>query len=470
MSRHALPFPARAGTVGIKRARSRTHPRACGRCLAGRRLGFKRRACSTATRGLQRSPAPELHPCLLRTTTSPAPRARPRPPPTLRSDGRRRTTTSTSDTPRRSWLPDVLGILWVVVAAGCVLGPALAHGSSLGPYDILQQYGLNTTHIKAHNTTLGDQIRLFIPWTNLVWTQVHHGHIPLWNQYNVLGMPLAFNWESAPLSLPVIVGYLFPVHLAFTVQLIVTVLIAGTGAYVLGRVLHLGVIGSVMAATMFELSGPFIGWLGWPLASVMSWGGWLLAVAVLILRGQRRRRAITLGAVVLAFSFYAGDPEGTLLLGLAIVIFCVVVLALRLPLLRGSGPIRRPITDFVIMAVTGVLLAAPLLLPGLQVASGSNRTAVGPSNGPQNLPLKDLIHLVFQSFDGLPLAGSRWFGYSNYEETAAYVGVIGLVLAPDRRSWCVASAPRYSRSGLSWWRRDLSSSCIRSYTSWTAMS
>ena len=48
--------------------------------------------------------------------------------------------------------------------------------------------------------------------------------------------------------------------------------------------------------------------------------------------------AITLGAVVLAFSFYAGDPEGTLLLGLAIAIFCAVVLALRLPLLRGSAP------------------------------------------------------------------------------------------------------------------------------------
>ena len=122
-----------------------------------------------------------------------------------------------------------------------MLVPALAHGTSLGPYDILQNSGLNRVpNVKVHNPTLQDQIRLFIPWTSLVWTQVHQGHLPLWNPYSAVGMPLAFNWESAPLSLPVLIGYLFPVRLAYTAQLVVTVVIAGTGVYVLGRVLRLG--------------------------------------------------------------------------------------------------------------------------------------------------------------------------------------------------------------------------------------
>ena len=195
---------------------------------------------------------------------------------------------------------DVLGLAGVVVAGVLVLIPALSHGTSLGPYDILQDTGLNkVSNVKVHNSSTLDQISLFIPWTNLVWTQVHQGHLPLWNPYSALGMPLAFNWESAPFSLPVLIGYLFPVRLAYTAQVIVTVVIAGTGVYVLGKVLRLGRLGCVTAAVVFELSGPFIGLLGWPLSSVLCWGGWVLAAVALVLRGDKRAQAIVLFAVVI---------------------------------------------------------------------------------------------------------------------------------------------------------------------------
>jgi len=41
----------------------------------------------------------------------------------------------------------------------------------------------------------------------------------------------------------------------------------------------------------------------------------------------------------------------------------------------------------------------------------------------------NLVHLVLQGFDGLPVAGSRWFGTFPYVRSAAYVGVVALVLA-----------------------------------------
>ena len=49
----------------------------------------------------------------------------------------------------------------------------------------------------VRNSTTGDQIAEMIPWSNLAWLQVHPGHLPLWNPYNGLGLPLAFNWQSA---------------------------------------------------------------------------------------------------------------------------------------------------------------------------------------------------------------------------------------------------------------------------------
>ncbi len=332
---------------------------------------------------------------------------------------------------RRNWdVYDFFGLAGVVIAGVLVLVPALAHGSSIGPYDILQNSGLNKVpNVPVHNPTLQDQIRLFIPWTSLVWTQVHQGHLPLWNQYSVLGMPLAFNWESAPLSLPVLIGYLFPIRLAYTAQLVVTLVVAGTGVYVLGKVLRLGALGCMTAAIVFELSGPFIGYLGWPLSSVMSWGGWLLAALIMVLRGEKRARAIALLAIVIAFAIYAGDPEGVLLLALAAGVFTLTMLLLRASLFGGSGPVIRPVTDLVVSAVVGTALAAPLILPGLQLATGSNRTVVGPALFPKGLPPNELLHLIFQGFDGLPLLHSQWFGLSVYEGTCLYVGAIALVLA-----------------------------------------
>ncbi len=322
----------------------------------------------------------------------------------------------------------VLSVTWLVAMAAAVLGPVLAHGASFGSYDLLSQYGLLQRHgVVVHNLQAGDQIDAIIPWSRLAWTQVHQGHLPLWNPYTALGLPLAFNWQTAAFSVPALIGYLFPVDLAFSVQVVVTLVIAGTGVYVLGRVLRLSVLACTFAGTVFELSGPMVGWLGWPHGAVLSWAGWLFAAAILVvLRGGHRSRHIAFFALVLAALIYAGQPEIVILLGLALVVFVVVFVALRTLRLGGSGPIRRPILDLGVATVAGAALGAPLLWPGLPVLSASLHQTQG---GHRALPVHDFAHLFTQSFDGLPVAGNQWFGSSFYTETAAYVGVISLVLA-----------------------------------------
>ena len=335
-------------------------------------------------------------------------------------------------------LPDVLGVAWVVVAAGVVMAPALAHGWSLGPYDQLSQFGLSKSshlvlsgslHPVFHNTQISDLFREFIPWTTLAWTQVHNGLLPLWNPYSALGAPLAFNWQSATFSLPALLGYLFPVRLDFTVQVLVTLVVAGTGTYVLGRVMRLGVLGAAMAATVFELSGSFMALLGWPIASVMSWAGWLFACAILIIRGEHRLRYVILFAVALALSIYAGQPDTLIVLIVGLVVFLVVMLAIRVHRM-GLSAVTRPVIDLVAGSIAGLGLAAPLLLPAAQLSMGSIR-GVGRSSG---FPPDYLLNLVFQKFNGLPLDGALTFSFTdlhglNYVPTAVYVGAIAMVLA-----------------------------------------
>ncbi len=83
---------------------------------------------------------------------------------------------------------------------------------------------------------------------------MHHGQLPLWNPYSALGMPLAFDWQSASFSVPAVVGYLFPLRLSFTVEVFLTLVIGGTGAYVLGRVLRLGAVACIFLGSVFELA------------------------------------------------------------------------------------------------------------------------------------------------------------------------------------------------------------------------
>ncbi len=338
-------------------------------------------------------------------------------------------TTSTATT---AWWVHLVAVLWTVVLAGLSLAPALARGSMIGTYDLFAGGGLTfrpgvVVHGSYQNTDLIYQI---MQWTTLSWSQVHHGFLPLWNPYNGLGLPLAFNWQSGSFGVPSLIGYLLPVRYAFTAGVLATLIIAGTGAYVLARTLRLGLLGSIMVATVFELGGPLMGWLGYPHAQVLAWSGWLFAAGMLILRGNRRMPAIALFAVVFACAIYAGQPEVLILVIGATAIFLIVLLALRaMPTHMGfgSGPIRRPVIDLTVAALAGLGLGAPLLIPGLQLTNASVRAASMQNSA---LPAHDLTHLIFSSFDGVSVPGSFAFGYSYfYGETAAYVGIIAAVLA-----------------------------------------
>ncbi|MGD0381481.1 MAG: YfhO family protein [Acidimicrobiales bacterium] len=334
---------------------------------------------------------------------------------------------STGARPRHAWTADLFGLLWVLAAAGAVLAPAFSHGPYLGSFDWVSRFGLSQNPaVVVHDRQTFDQIAEFIPWTKLAWTQVHHGHLPLWNPSSVLGMPLAFTWQAGTFSIPVVLGYLFPVSLSYTVQVVATLVIAGTGVYVLGRVMGLSVLACTMAATVYELSGAFFGWLGWPIASVMSWIGWLCAAAILVVRGGRRARAVAFLALIVACAIYAGQPDTLVLLGTAFLVFMVALLGSRTAPLRGSGPIRRPVLDTVLGVAAGAALGSPLLLPGMQLISGSVRSG---KNLSQAVSAQSIMLTLFQGFDGLPVTGSRFFGSGYYTKSVAYVGVIAVVLA-----------------------------------------
>ena len=327
---------------------------------------------------------------------------------------------------------DVFGMAWVVAAGIALLVPELIHARIIGPFDFLSHIALTKQPgVPVHIFQNGDLIDAYIPWTTIAWHQVHQGHLPIWNPYGGLGTPLAFNWQTAPFSLPSIVGYAVPVRYAFTVGAMVSIVVAGSGAYVLGRVLRMGVVASAAVGTVFELSGPMTAWIGYPFPSVMSWAGWIFAIGLVLLTGRHRARCIVTLALFVAFSMYAGAPEGFTVLAVMAIVFFAYMLITRAEWAGGSGPILKPAVDLAVAGGAGIALAAPLAFPGIQLARDSVRSL---SSVGEVLRVRELLYLPFQFFDSSPIlvnGHGLLFGYSGvyYTETAMYVGVSALVLA-----------------------------------------
>ncbi len=305
------------------------------------------------------------------------------------------------------------GLLWTIGAAVLVLLPALRPDVSLGPFDLLSRYGLTRmAGVTVHNAAQADQIQQFVPWMNLAWHQVHSGQLPLWNPYSVLGMPLAFNWQSGVFSVPALVGYLVPVSHAFTAMVLTRLVVAGVGVYALCRALGLSPLAAAFGGTAFELSGPMVVQAAWPHTSVTCWAGWVLLAVVGLVRGRHRLGNIALLAVTVALAVYGGHPESLVAMAVAVAVFVIVYLVVRAR--TDGGPVVRPLRDLVVGSVCGLGLGAPLLFPGAQLALLSARRY---GTGVPAFPLSNIPNIVLVGLQGKVF------------DTTAYVGVIVLALA-----------------------------------------
>ena len=140
-----------------------------------------------------------------------------------------------SEHARRRW-PDVVGVAWVILAGLAVLLPAMVHGGSLGSYDWLSQFGLTKQPAPAVLSQFtSDQIRQMIPWTRS-------------------GLDPGASGPSAPVEpqqrprhapgLQLAVGHLqcagagripgTPAGWRTPIQVVMTMAVGGTGAYVSG--------------------------------------------------------------------------------------------------------------------------------------------------------------------------------------------------------------------------------------------
>jgi hypothetical protein len=286
----------------------------------------------------------------------------------------------------------------------------------------------------------------FYPWRKLAVEQIRSGHWPLWNPYLGAGTPLAANLQTAAFYPPNILFLLMPVERAFGWELALHVTLAGVFAYCLGRTLGLSPFGALVGGLAYGGGGYIVSHSVFPsMVYAAAWLPLMLAFTERLVRrpfqnSQSKHQIgywfldVALLSATVALQLLAGHAQTSFYSLVSVAFFALFRLAQRHA--AGDRPRRiRPLLlsagALFLSALGGIALAAIQLLPSAELAAHSQRAGT----------LTDMtfayelsfwpwrfITLLAPDFFGHPARNEYW-GFGNYWEGAAFIGILPLLLA-----------------------------------------
>jgi hypothetical protein len=310
----------------------------------------------------------------------------------------------------------VLAIVAAVVLANL---PSLLHLVTVNPLDLQTHLGALSTQgalagFPSIDPNDGVTTQALGHLAGLDWIS---GHIPWWNTYEGVGVPLAGEMASASFF-PLVLILLFSGGVIFFHMALE--LVAGLATYFLARRLGLGTSASLAAGIAFALNGTF-SWLGDATVNPIPFLPLLLLGIELVrsveVSAQRWGRLLI--GLSLALSIYAGFPETTALDAL----FAGVWFLLRLEGLARSEAwrwLRRTLYGLAL----GLLLAAPLIIAFLDYVVHADLGGHGsgfsgiylPRSGIAMVSLPYVFGPIFGLYGSDPTGtlGAIWSGVGGY--------------------------------------------------------
>jgi hypothetical protein len=267
----------------------------------------------------------------------------------------------------------------------------------------------------------------FYPWREFAMSEFAQGRFPLWNPYNGAGAPLLANYQSALLYPPHVLYWLFsgPQMMGWLGML--HLISAGVGMWLLTGRLHLPTFARGISTLAYPLSSTLVARFGTlPMMDVAAWLPWLIWAVDALIDGATVARGLALTGV-LAMQLLAGHAQWT---------FYSLLLASGYAVWRIVAE-RKPRKELVRILIGGVIagalaigIAGAQLLPTAELQRESQRASGVDEDFALNFSFSplSLITLFNPNFFGNPGDGSYVIGGA-YFETAAYIGVIPVMLA-----------------------------------------
>lgn len=286
--------------------------------------------------------------------------------------------------------------------------------------------------LAGHPLVPGDDLTQNYPLRVLAGALLRSGHLPIWDPFIWSGTPLLAGWNAGAMYPGTWLFAVLPGIAAWTVNLVSVGVIAGTGVYVLLRLLGCAPLGAVLGALVFTDTGFISGQLN-HIGLVQGTGfmAWMLVAIELLARPAGARsstRAVLLLALAVGLCILAAEPRAISTAGVVLGLY-LAVRALRLGWRRG---LRLVASAFGGIGL-GLGLGAIQWVPGLTFLSRSQR-GLGAYRffGTGSLSWTTIAHLLLVPFllggngnFGLPL----YRGGYNLPELTIGVGLLPLVAA-----------------------------------------
>jgi hypothetical protein len=272
----------------------------------------------------------------------------------------------------------------------------------------------------------------FYPWQRLAAESYQAGQLPLWNSLVGNGAPLAANLQTGAFYPLNFLHLLLPTEYAMGYTAILHVILAGLFMYAYLRALKLSPLAALIGALAFDLNGFLIARAGFfSVTAAVPWLAAWLWRAEKLQQASDQRSAFSDAcwlALVMGLGVLAGHAQ-TAVYGLILVAFYFLWRVFSNRKTRRRS-IPRSLIPFAVAVLLGLSLAAIQLLPAAELTRESQRA--GGLDYTQIMthsfwPLR-LLTMLSPDFFGNPAQNNFW-GYNNYWENAAYIGVIPILLA-----------------------------------------
>jgi len=282
----------------------------------------------------------------------------------------------------------------------------------------------------GHAVLPGDDLTQNFPLRVLAGHQLRSGQLPLYDPYIWSGAPLLGGWNAGAAYPLTALFAVVPATAAWTLNLILTWVVAGLGMFFFLRALRLATGPALLGALTFAFAGAMSAQVShFGLVAGMSW----VPVELLgVLRLSQTRStgsrpawiAILAGATGL--TILAGEPRAIADAGVIVGLYAAWRIA-RLG--RRGTPAALSVAA---AAVLGAGLGAVQWLPGLAAVAASQRGAGSMALfNSGSLPAKWLLLLLVPDLMGGSgsLGQPAFFSHYNLTEVTGYVGILPLVAA-----------------------------------------
>ena len=286
-------------------------------------------------------------------------------------------------------------------------------------------------HDRRFTVDPGASAWAMLPWSVHNSRTYHDGEVPLWNPYAAAGAPHLANIQSAPLDPLLVPVHAFGTIRAWDLSLLLAYALALVFAFVLGRVLGLGALGTVVCSVGFGLSG-FVFVFG-----NNHWARPYLYIPVLLtgiewgLAG-RRLRGWLVTSVGVALLTLAGMPEVTAV----VAIVAGAYLLARLAFVAGWSQRLTLVGCWASASAVGLLVAMPALLPFFEYLSVAyTKHGADAGSAQRRLEFGRLINLGAPFLGGYPVSIDESVNSKSVDWTGMSVIVLAVIgFAGGRRT------------------------------------